>query len=334
MATVKYRRDLKAMELRRRKGMRMLARGVRQAEVARELEVSRQTASNWERERLADAQAWRRRPLGRPAALDAQRKRQLAERLQRGAVACGFATELWTLQRVSALIERDFGVRFSIANVWLLLTSLGFSSQRPVGRAIQRDESAILAWKTQRWPALKKSADATAARSSSSTSRGSRERPTRVKTWAPKGCTPMLQYSFNWKQLSLIDGVTVANFYFRFFPGAIKAPQLIEYLQALARQIKGKLLIIWDGLPAHRSRLVRAHVESLGDRIVLERLPAYAPELNPVEYLFGYAKQRELANLCLHTIDEVRRYATRRLKSLQHRPRLITAFWQQAELPI
>lgn len=160
MATVKYRRDLKAMELRRRTGMRMLARGVRQAEVARDLEVSRQTVSNWERERLADAQAWRRRPLGRPAALDAQRKRQLAERLQRGAVACGFPTELWTLQRVSALIERDFGVRFSIANVWLLLKSLGFSSQRPVGRAIQRDESAILAWKTQRWPALKRSADA------------------------------------------------------------------------------------------------------------------------------------------------------------------------------
>jgi len=163
---------------------------------------------------------------------------------------------------------------------------------------------------------------------------GLSERPTRVKTWAPKGQTPVLQYSFNWKQLSLIAGVTVANFYFRFFNGAIKAPQLVEYLQALARQIKGKLLIIWDGLPAHRSRLVRAYVESLGDRIVLERLPAYAPELNPVEYLFGYAKQRELANLCLHTIDEVRRYATGRLKSLQRRPRLITAFWKQAELPL
>jgi len=140
--------------------------------------------------------------------------------------------------------------------------------------------------------------------------------------------------SFNWKQLSLIAGVTLWRFYFRFFPGAIKAPQLIAYLQALGRQIPGRLLIIWDGLPAHRSHMVRDYVESLQGRIVLERLPAYAPELNPVEYLFGYAKQRELANLCLHTIAEVRRYATRRLRSLQHRPRLITAFWKQAELPI
>jgi transposase len=155
-----------------------------------------------------------------------------------------------------------------------------------------------------------------------------------VKTWAPKGQTPVLQYSFNWKQLSLIAGVTFWRFYFRFFRGAIKAPQIVEYLQALACQIKGKLLIIWDGLPAHRSRLVRQFVESLGDRIVPERLPAYAPEQNPVEYLFGYAKNRELANLCLHTIDQVRRYATRRLKSVQRRPRLIAAFWKQAELPI
>ena len=82
-----------------------------------------------------------------------------------------FRPELWTLQRIGALIERDFGVRFSTANVWLLLRSLGFSSQRPVGRAIQRDEAAILDWKKRRWPALKKSVSAKAARSSSSTSR-------------------------------------------------------------------------------------------------------------------------------------------------------------------
>lgn len=155
-----------------------------------------------------------------------------------------------------------------------------------------------------------------------------------MKTWAPKGCTPVLQYSFDWKHLSLIAGVTFWRFYFRFFAGSIKGPQLVMFLRALTAQIHGKLLIIWDGLPAHRSRLVRAYVESLAGRVVLERLPAYAPELNPVEYLFGYVKQRELANLCLHTIDAVQTYARRRLKSMQHRPNLVTAFWQQAELAI
>lgn len=144
----------------------------------------------------------------------------------------------------------------------------------------------------------------------------------------------MLQYSFNWKQLSLIAGVTWWRFYFRFFHGAITGVQVVEFLKALKSTIGRKLLVIWDGLPAHRSRLVRDYIESIDGDIVLERLPSYAPELNPVEYLFGHAKQHELANLCLDTIEEVKRYATRRLKAMQRRPRLIQAFWQQAELAL
>lgn len=155
-----------------------------------------------------------------------------------------------------------------------------------------------------------------------------------MKTWVPKGQTPVLQFSFNWKQLSLIAGISVWRLYFRFFHGAIKAPQIVEFLKALKATMRGKLLIVWDGLPAHRSRLVLEYVESLDGHIQLERLPAYAPELNPAEDVFGYAKQRESANLCVDTIDEVRRYATRPLESMQRRPRLIRAFWQQAELAI
>jgi transposase len=171
MATVKYKRDLRALELRRRKGMRMLGRGVAQAEVARALEVSRQTVSNWARAATGDAQAWRRKPLGRPAGFSATEKSRLSKQLVAGAVACGFPTELWTLARVGALLQVEFGRVYSTTQVWRLLRSLGFSSQRPTGRAIQRDEPAILAWKKQRWPALKKSAAPKAAPSSSSTSR-------------------------------------------------------------------------------------------------------------------------------------------------------------------
>ena len=163
---------------------------------------------------------------------------------------------------------------------------------------------------------------------------GLSERPTRVKTWAPKACTPVLQYSFNWKQLSAIAGITLWRFYFRFFPGTIKSAQLVEFLRALASQIRGKLLVIWDGLPAHRSRFVHQYVESMNGRVVLERLPAYAPELNPVEYIWAYLKTREIANVCLNNIGEVGSFASTRLKSMQRRPKLISAFWKQAELPI
>jgi len=163
---------------------------------------------------------------------------------------------------------------------------------------------------------------------------GLSERPTRVRTWAPRGQTPVLQYSFSWHQLSAIAGVSFWQFYFRLFPGSIKAPQLVEFLRALRRQIEGPLLIIWDGLRAHRSKLVRQYVEADEEGIQLEFLPAYAPELNPVEYIWGYLKNHEIGNLCAHNLHQVSDFARRRLKSMQRRPQLVSAFWAQAQLPL
>jgi len=171
MATRRYKRDFKELEARRRRGMRMLARGVTQAEVARACAVSRQTASGWVRLLAQDPHAWRRRPLGRPGAMSAAERARLTKMLIAGAVANGFATELWTLARIAKLIKREFGHAFSTVHVWRVIRELGFSSQRPTGRALQRDEAAIGSWKTKRWPALKKTPDARDEPSSSSTNR-------------------------------------------------------------------------------------------------------------------------------------------------------------------
>lgn len=97
MATREYKRDLKKLELRRCKGMRMLARGVTNAEVARACEVSRQTAMSWARMQAEDRQAWRRKPLGRPAALAGRDMKRQSKLMLDGAVANGFPNELWTL---------------------------------------------------------------------------------------------------------------------------------------------------------------------------------------------------------------------------------------------
>lgn len=156
MRTRRYKRDFKELETRRRKGMRMLARGLPQAEVARLLGVSRQTASSWDAKRLEDRQSWRRKTLGRPSGLDTAQRTSLAKMLVAGAVANGFPTELWTLPRVAMLIKKEFGLSYSTVHVWRLLRQLGFSSQRPTGRAAQRDEQVIGRWKARRWPWLKK----------------------------------------------------------------------------------------------------------------------------------------------------------------------------------
>lgn len=161
---------------------------------------------------------------------------------------------------------------------------------------------------------------------------GLSERPHRCRTWSPIGETPVLQFHFNWKTLSAIAGVTWWNFYFRLHPGAIRSAQVCEFLRHLLRHLPGKLLIIWDRLPCHRSLLVKHFVAEQGGRIQVEFLPAYAPELNPVEYLWGYWKDHALPNFCPHDFTVLSHHARAALKRMRRRPRLVAAFWKQAEL--
>lgn len=161
---------------------------------------------------------------------------------------------------------------------------------------------------------------------------GLSERPTRVRTWAPKGQTPIIQFHFNWKQLSVIAGLTRLNCLFRFHAGSIRKEQIVEFLKALKEHLRQPLLIIWDGLRAHRSTWVRDYLDSIEGHIQIAFLPPYAPDLNPVEYLWAWLKRHALANFCPNNLAELQVTARNKLKSAQHRPNIIAACWQQAEL--
>jgi transposase len=161
---------------------------------------------------------------------------------------------------------------------------------------------------------------------------GVSQRPHCCRTWSQRGHTPVLQYSFNWKTLSAIAGITFWNFYFRLYPGTVKSPEVVDFLRALLRHIAGPLLIVWDRLAAHRSGLVRDFLAEQDGRIWVEYLPAYAPELNPVEQVWCYWKQHELPNVCSKDYWQLGQTARRTLKRMRRRPRLITAFWQQTKL--
>jgi transposase len=167
---VATKRDLEAIEARRIAGARMLKRRVAQADVARELDVSRQAVSVWARQ-LAEVKGavgkLKAKTLGRPKRLDAEQCESLSRMLVAGALQAGFPTELWTVKRVRAVVAREFSVEYSQTGCWELLRSLGFSPQKPEKRATQRNEQAIVEWKRRTWPALKKKRAATAEPSSS-----------------------------------------------------------------------------------------------------------------------------------------------------------------------
>ena len=154
----------------------------------------------------------------------------------------------------------------------------------------------------------------------------------RTRTWALRGQTPLLQETFNWKSLSIIGGLALLRFYFQIHTGSIKGPQVVEFLKQLQRHLPGKLLILWDGAAIHRSALVRDDLAGTAGRVAVERLPAYAPELNPVEYMWGHLKTHEIANLVVPQAWELSFEATAALRRMRRRPAIITACYAQAEL--
>ncbi len=128
---------------------------------------------------------------------------------------------------------------------------------------------------------------------------GLSEHPHQVRTWVPRGQTPVLQMHFNWKPLSAIAEAATWPFYFRLCPGTFKNAQVVEFLGHLPRQLRRKLLSIWDGLRAHRSWWAQQYVGASRGLLWLAFLPTYAPELYPVEYMRGYCKHHEWPNFCL-----------------------------------
>jgi Transposase and inactivated derivatives len=142
-----------------------------------------------------------------------------------------------------------------------------------------------------------------------------------------------MQETFNWKSLSIIGGLVLLQFYFQIYAGSIKGPQVIQFLQHLQRHVPGKLLILWDGASIHRSRVVRDYLESTDGRVEVERFPAYAPELNPVEYMWGHLKTHEIANLVASPeVWKLTLEATSALRRMRRRSSILTACYAQAEL--
>ena len=126
----------------------------------------------------------------------------------------------------------------------------------------------------------------------------------------------MLRHRFSWKRLSMAAAMAFAPdrastaLVFQLRPGAYNDETLIDFLDDLHRHLDGaKVTLIWDGLPSHRSRRMQAWIAAQRRWLVVERLPGYAPDLNPVELLWGNLKGAELANLCADTIDDAAAHA-------------------------
>lgn len=133
---------------------------------------------------------------------------------------------------------------------------------------------------------------------------GVSERPSVHTTWAPRGRTPVICSSGSWKKLTL-SGVIITDttgkkseLFLRSLAGNMDKEETLRFLRDLKRHMRGrKLLLVWDGLPAHRAKVVQAYIGAESSWLRIARFPGYAPELNPIEYLWAAMKKRYLGNL-------------------------------------
>lgn len=151
-------RDFDALEERRFRAYRLLKQGLKEAEVARQVGAHRQSVNRWAQEIKKHGRAGLKKAgrAGRKSRLSEADFRRIERGLKRGPEVLGYETSLWTLGRVAELIERECGVKYHSGHAWWILGKLGWSCQRPTGKALQRDEAAIERWKKKRWPELKK----------------------------------------------------------------------------------------------------------------------------------------------------------------------------------
>lgn len=172
-------RDFKAMERRRKRAAQLFGRGKTQADVVRELEVSRQSVSRWHADWLAGGTDALRAAgrAGRLPQLDRSDLGRVERRLKKGPLANGYPTDMWTIQRVAEVIESETGVAYHPGHVWRILRQMGWSRQRPARRAVERDDEAIANWVKHDWPRVKKTPDAGRHGSVSKTRAGSASSP-------------------------------------------------------------------------------------------------------------------------------------------------------------
>jgi transposase len=142
-----------------------------------------------------------------------------------------------------------------------------------------------------------------------------------VRTYAPRGKTPILRVKLTHDHLSAMGGITPeGRLFMQTQDHSYKGPDVVRFLQLLTREIPGKLLVIWDGAPIHRCQAVKDFLSSGGaKRIHLERLPAYAPELNPQEGVWNLLKRVELKNVCCLEVQQVEMQLRRAKERLRHR---------------
>ena len=331
------------LERRRRRAVELVDGGESPTVVARILGVLPTSIHRWRRLARQPNGLEAKPTPGPPSRLSDEQLGQLEQLLLQGAKAHGWHNELWTADRVARLVRQRFGVSYHPEHVRKLLKQrLGWTSQKPKRKARERNDQEVQRWKDDELPRILRDAWQRQAHVVFLDESGFSLTPSVRRTLAPRGQTPVLECWDRRDKFSAISCVTLSPFqgrpglYFQLLPlnETVHAEEIVAFLKALRRQLRGPFTVVWDRHGIHsKSRLVRAFLAEHPE-VVAEDFPSYMPDLNPDESVWGWTKYGRLSNLAAWNAEELWDHVVEALIDLKFQPQLLQGFLRDAEIPV
>lgn len=240
---------------------------------------------------------------------------------------------LWTRAAVGQLIERKAGLRLCLTAIGTYLAAWGFTAQKPIRRATERDEAAIQAWLAHDYPAIVRRAKKQKAEIHWADETGVSNQANYGRSFALRGETPVIPRPAARFTQSMISSVTnQGKLRFMIYDGALNTAIFLNFLRRLIKDAGHKLFVVVDNLRVHRAKSVTAWVADNARRIELFYLPPYAPEHNPDEYVNNDLKQGMGQRAT--PMDQAAMTAGLRshMRRLQRRPDKVRSFFQAPDV--
>lgn len=331
------RLDHATLEAMRERAVRSVHDGESPETVARIIGINRSTIYGWLAQyRRGGWSALKAKPLfGRPPKLDGKKLKWIYNTVtQKNPMQLKFAFALWTREMVAKLIKVKYNISLSVVSVGRLLAQLGITCQRPLHRALERDEALVRQWLKQDYPKIRALAQREEADIYFGDAAHMRSDHHAGRTWGRKGETPVVLGTGARYRMSLISAVTSRG-HMRFMikeTGGVNADVFIEFLRRMLIGSKNRIFLIVDRGPAHVAKKTKAFVASLGGRLRLFYLPPYSPDKNPDELVWKHLKADTVGRTSITSFDEFKDKVRSSMLSLQRTPAKIRAFFQKPSL--